>query len=426
MGLSGNLNTMSVPELLGWVDVGRKSGTLEVERDKIIKRLIFRDGRLVACSSNDPATLMGHFLLARGAISRELLSQALARQEQSEENLGELLLEMGVITQSHRDAFVVAKIEETIYGLFDWPDAAFRFHPGALEDANALEVELEIRDVIETGMRRMVERELLAEVINDQGIVLRRLGEGEPPEIAGSQTARRIFALIDGVKTVKQILLHSHAPEFIVTKFLTALVHSGSAEVAEVRCDPPARELAEKEAADEWLDAMVETVEAEPPREAGDGARDESQTSPGARREYRPLADRTTQDSRELQGEINVALQLMSGGQPEAALELLNAMAAAHPGDVSLRQLVVNAEQDFCDKTLAGELRPDYVPTRASAAAALAAGRLSAEESFLLEQIDGASDVRSLLWVSPLREVDALKTLRRMLNKGWIEIRRAA
>ena len=50
---------MSVEELLRWVEAGSKSGTLEIERDKIVKRLTFLEGRVVSCSSNDPATLMG-------------------------------------------------------------------------------------------------------------------------------------------------------------------------------------------------------------------------------------------------------------------------------------------------------------------------------------------------------------------------------
>jgi hypothetical protein len=429
VGIHGNLNTMSVPELLGWVEVGRKSGTLEVERDKIIKRLMFRDGRLVGCSSNDPATLMGQFLLARGAISREVLSQALSRQQQTDENLGQLLLGMGAITQAHRDAFVAAKIDETIYGLFEWTEAAFRFHTDALRDANELKVDLEIHDVVETGMRRSVERELLREVINDQGIVLRRVGQAEPAEISGSQAARRIFELIDGRKTVKEILLHSHAPEFMVTKFLTALVHSESVEIVEIRPDPEQMEPESDDTPDSFLNDMVDTVAAasQPAAPAGPSDRTaETTESPAARRQYRALANRTPQDSRELQGEINVALQLMDGGQPEAALELLNAMAAAHPGDDSLRQLVVNAEKDFCEKTLAGEFRATDVPMRTAAIDGVALNKFSAEESFILEQIDGVTDIRALLWISPLREVDALKALRRMLKKGWVAFRQAA
>ena len=86
----------------------------------------------------------------------------------------------------------------------------------------------------------------------------------------------------------------------------------------------------------------------------------------------------------------------------------------------------MNAEKDFCEKTLAGEFRATDVPMRTAAINGVALNKFSAEESFILEQIDGVTDIRALLWISPLREVDALKALRRMLKKGWVAFRQAA
>ena len=220
MGLYGNIDTMSVTELFGWVNSGRKSGTLEVERDKIVKRIMVRDGRVVACSSNAPATLLGQFLLSRGKITRQVLSDAMRRHEQSGTNLGETLIEMGAISRADQDAFVANKVEETIFGLFDWGEAVFRFYTDALPDPNALEVDLGIREILERGGRRTDERKRSNEAITDPGIVLGRTGGLSPPELEGHVAARRIYELIDGRKTVAEILLHSHAPEFLVTKFL--------------------------------------------------------------------------------------------------------------------------------------------------------------------------------------------------------------
>jgi hypothetical protein len=132
------------------------------------------------------------------------------------------------------------------------------------------------------------------------------------------------------------------------------------------------------------------------------------------------------EESCELQHEINVALQLMSSGQPEAALELLNAMSAAHPGDSSLSQLVGNAERDYRQQMLAGELHPAKIPTRTQIVELSRGESTSADELFLLEQIDGTTDIQALLWVTPMRDVEVLKALSRLLHKGWIEVRRAA
>jgi len=48
---------------------------------KICKRIAFRDGRIVACSSDDPPSRLGQFLLSRGKITKDQLRDALARQK---------------------------------------------------------------------------------------------------------------------------------------------------------------------------------------------------------------------------------------------------------------------------------------------------------------------------------------------------------
>jgi Domain of unknown function (DUF4388) len=401
MALYGNLSTMSVADLLAWVDAGRKSGTLEIERDKIVKRITFDAGRVTSCSSNNPATLMGQFLLASGKISQDTLSQALGRQSSPPTNLGQTLLEMGAITQADRDAFVQAKIEETIYGLFDWEDAVFRFYTDALVDPNAVEASLGIEEIQCRGRERSADRRRSDQVINDRRIVLRRTGKLPPPELAASRSAQRVFDLIDGTRSVAGIVLHSHASEFLVTKFLTALLHEQVVEIVGIDREAVPR-----------IEPQETASEPEP-----------AASAPQSKRGYRLLPSQPSDVSRELEADINVALQLMSAGRPEAALELLNAIAAVHPMDIALRQLVLNAEQAFCKKMLEGDLAASSIPTRSGQSTGQDP---SAEESFLLEHVDGRTTVQSLLWVAPMRDVDVLKSLGRMLKKGWVELRRAA
>ena len=476
MGLYGNLDTMSVPELFGWVNSGRKSGTLEVEREKIIKRIMFRKGRVVGCSSNEPATLLGQFLLSRGKITRQILSDAMRRHGKSGASLGHTLIEMGAISLEDQDAFVANKIEETIFGLFDWGDAVFRFYADALPDPNTLEVDLEIREILERGVQRRDEQQRSREAITDPGIVLGRTGGSEPRELEGHLAARRIYELIDGKKTVAEILLHSHAPEFLVTKFLSVLLQAHVVEILHLPAEqqpqphptqqdaptapaaepvevPEVVELVVEPAADDISESVelvfdsvsdgapdISELANHPPAEAETDEPDldmqqfepeiESLMAAAAHVEEEVVFDvpraPAPQDSRELQEEINVALQLMSSGQPEAALELLNAMAIAHPGDISLGKLVGNAERDYRQQMLAGELQASKIPTRTQVADSNLDEKMTADESFLLEQIDGSTDIQALLWVTPIRDVEVLKTLSRLLRKGWIEVRQAA
>jgi hypothetical protein len=402
MALYGSLSTMSVADLLAWVEGGRKSGTLEVERDKIVKRITFEEGRVARCSSNSPTTLMGQFLLASGKISQDTLNRAMSLQATRKSNLGQTLLEMGAITQADRDAFVQAKIEETIFGLFDWDDAVFRFYTDALVDPHAVEASLSIDEIQRRGRDRSAERLRSGQAITDRRVILRRTGKLPPPELATSRSAQRVFDLIDGTRNVTEIVLCSHASEFLVTKLLSALLNEQVVEIAGMTPES---------------DPSLEAVAASPADETP------AVPEPTRKRAYRLLPSQPSDAARELEGEINVALQLMAADRPEAALDLLNAISAAHPTDIALRQLVRNAEQDLCKRMLDGELASSSIPMRCDVAADRTS---SAEESFLLEQIDGRTTIQSLLWVAPMRDVDVLRTLSRMVGKGWVELRRAA
>ena len=98
MALKGNLRTMPLPDLLQWLGTCRKTGTLRLERAKVVKYIVLREGAIAACSSDDPPELLGHYLVAQGKITEDVLRQALARQAASHEHLGSILIEMRAVS----------------------------------------------------------------------------------------------------------------------------------------------------------------------------------------------------------------------------------------------------------------------------------------------------------------------------------------
>ena len=106
MSLSGTFSTMALPELLQWLGNSGKTGTLEVERNKVIKQIVFRDGCVIACSTDEKTELLGNFLLARGKISEEVLRQALSEHETKRKHLGEVLVELGAVGREELSALL--------------------------------------------------------------------------------------------------------------------------------------------------------------------------------------------------------------------------------------------------------------------------------------------------------------------------------
>ena len=52
----------------------------------------------------------------------------------------------------------------------------------------------------------------------------------------------------------------------------------------------------------------------------------------------------------------------------------------------------------------------------------LVSQNLSPQEMFLASRVNGCWDIQSILTISPLREVDALRALKKLREKGIIEL----
>ncbi|MBZ5638629.1 MAG: DUF4388 domain-containing protein [Acidobacteriia bacterium] len=400
---------MPLTDVLQWLGTTRKTGTLFIERNKVVKQIVFREGRVAACSSEDPPELLGHYLVGQGKITEEVLRQALARQSETREHLGKILLDMQALSTEDLRRHLAAKAEETIYSLFDWDEAEFRFDEGGEPSPHVFPVQLEIEDILLRGLKRFDEMKRIRTVFNDPGIVLRKTDRQPPAEVFKNRTAKGIHELITGDRTVAEILLHAHASEFLVTKFLFELFRNGMVEIAEVRQVSPdftqgAASRPEEAPVDCVAQAVAQRTEVE--NETARSAVPEAgppRVSPGT--------------------ELEAARALMARGEFEGALDILNELYRARPSDESLRRLVAEAEAAFVDKAYRHYVPPNKVPLLRCPAESLTGEELSPVEFFLLSRFNGTWDVRSIIQITPIREVDALRTLKRMREKGYVELR---
>ena len=408
MSLQGSLTTMPLPDLLQWIAAVRKTGTLELVRGKGSKRILFREGRVAACASDEPADRLGHFLVSRGRITVAALRDALARQEASGKHLGALLVESGVLTEQDLASHLEAKAEETLISVFDWHDASFTWHEGALPEGYVLPLNLRVEELLLRGAKRHDEAKRIDAVFHDAGIVLSPTAKRPPAEVFKNRMARGIYESINGARTVAEILLHAHGSEFLVKKFLFELFRSGMVEIQEVRA------VAEPEPV-----LAPEPVVAVP---AVARAQQAAAVKPAvAAAPPRGLSPR--EDPRKVQAALDAARKFQERGELDAALDLLNAVHRANPEDDALRRLVLDAEVAFVEKAWKHYLPAAKVPALTRPVDSLTGESLSPQEVFLLSRVDGTWDVKSIIQVSPIREVDALRTLKKLRERGLIELR---
>ena len=139
---------------------------------------------------------------------------------------------MGALAKPELLRQLAAKTEESLFALFEWTDAEFRFREEEPDVGNVFPVDLRVEDILLKGAQRSDEVLRIRTVFNDPGIVLRRTGKLPPAEVFRNRMTRGLYESVNGERTVAEFLLHAHASEYLVTKFLFDLHRIGAVEVS--------------------------------------------------------------------------------------------------------------------------------------------------------------------------------------------------
>jgi hypothetical protein len=362
MAITGELSTMPISDFLQWLALGGKSGGLHVRHGKTEVRFQLVSGRIASVISNDPASLLGQYLLARGAIDEETLHQALCRQEATGEGLPVILDDIGAVTRQEIEHHVAAKAEEAVFKLFEWDSGRFEFDPSLQPTSKMVKVDLEITEVLLRGAERQDELRRMKEVFNDPGLVLCRTDRDLRIDPVKSPMAKKLYDLVDGTRTLAEIVLQSRAAEYPATKFLFELYR---------------REV-----------ITVKSVQQICPEQG------------------------TPEAVCELAG------QLVERGDDEGALDVLQAGVVQYPDDLRVSDALARLEATYIDRMYRSELAPFKVPVSQIDRQEVAGSEaVSANELFLLEVIGSQErDIQSIVRVAPLHEIDVLRALRSLVR----------
>ncbi len=128
MAISGNLEDVSVADVMQFIHLGRRTGALILRREGEQAMIGFHRGKLVSAGS--PRTprlgelLIGSDLLARDQLDRAVQTQ---RDEPEHRSLGQILIAQGAIGPESLRQVVGQQIEQTISELVGWDRGTFEF-----------------------------------------------------------------------------------------------------------------------------------------------------------------------------------------------------------------------------------------------------------------------------------------------------------
>ncbi len=134
MSINGVLEDLALADVLQFVHLSRRTGTLYLWReDERRAEIGFHDGRIVSAWTPGHRRL-GDLLLAAEVVDQTTLDSALRRQksEEGERILGQILLGEGAVTRGDIHGVIKEQVQATIFDLLTWRYGRFHFEVGEL------------------------------------------------------------------------------------------------------------------------------------------------------------------------------------------------------------------------------------------------------------------------------------------------------
>jgi hypothetical protein len=384
MALSGNLKTMLPGDLLQWLSLGQKTGTLVVTNKRVEKKIFFRNGRVISSASNDPREYLGQFLMSHGYLTEPELKKGMEVQLQSGILLGKILVMIEVITESDLQRLMRLKAEEEIYDIFLWNDGDFYFVDDELPQMEMIPLQVDVTGIIMEGTRRVDEWARIRELVPNEAVIPVPIGEiGSVEDL--EEVEEQIVRAIDGKRTIADLVLESRSSAFMVSSTVSSLVRAGLARLV----DPSTQKLAKV------TDEQVAAV-----------------TAPATRPEFN--------EDDEILSLLNGAQNALRQRDFEKTQRLLRAAQNIDPNHPKVRSAVKGAETVILGELRNQGLLDSKVPKVARPLEEITQMNFSPNEGFILSRINGQWDIGSLIKISPIRETDAMLIFYKLWKDGII------
>lgn len=231
MAIKGSLREASLPDVLQLLALGQKTGCLAVTDRSSFGYIYFDRGSITYASILNRRDRLGDLLVKNGLLDPQVLADAVEAQgTRSGKRLGEILIERGAISRDQLEQYIRVQIEEAVYFLFTWTQGSFYFEVDQRPEEGAMLVAINPESLLLEGARRVDEWSLIEKKIPSFDVVFAL--DPAIEQVPGdelSQEQRKVIPLVDGKRSVREVVDESGMVEFEVGKAIFGLVQAGLA-----------------------------------------------------------------------------------------------------------------------------------------------------------------------------------------------------
>jgi hypothetical protein len=273
MALEGTLRDFSLADIFQLIGLQRKTGVLTLRGKDDNVTVTFLDGKVVGAdsASHRLETRLGHVLIKSGMLTQEQLGRALEIQKETLLRLGFILTHYPIISNDSLKQALQLQILQIVYRLFRWKDGDYQFsQETTIEYDRENVVPISAESILMEGARMIDEWPIIEKRIRSGNMVFRRKASGAEIVVVGgedvdevdfdagqqakkkkptgadkiriSEEEKQVFDLLDGKRTVGDIIEMSRLSEFDTSKSLYELLTRDLIEEVRTAAPTPSAE----------------------------------------------------------------------------------------------------------------------------------------------------------------------------------------
>ncbi len=234
MSIQGKIETFFLSSLLQLLSNDNKTGILQLTNDEDTAKVFIQEGTIVYATGSKEEERLGYLMRSEGAIGPKKLDKCLQLVEERQQKLGKVLVDEGYLTVEQVEKFIHMQVEFILYNLFMWDKGTFDYHDTPLNLEGQIITQLNTMELILEASRRVDELSVLKKHYPDDSYILKLSKKPSKQEtLRLTAHEKSLSALIDGNRTIKQLIYESGYDEFSVYKVIYSLLSSGVVEIDE-------------------------------------------------------------------------------------------------------------------------------------------------------------------------------------------------
>ncbi|OGW29383.1 MAG: hypothetical protein A2X56_13480 [Nitrospirae bacterium GWC2_57_13] len=218
---SGDIKNTAIPHLFMDISAAGKTGTAIFQSEETLRKVHWKDGRVVAVSSTVAGEALGQVLL-RAEIIKQTQYDAAAELVKRTGGLQETALaQLGFVAPKDLAWGEKLRASKIIQALFSLPGGTFRFDEGPANFPASALLQFTAEDIVIKSLRAMEWKSIRKALPSLQSIVRKTPRPPVPFEAASlSQDEQALYSLIDGKRSIEELCSLSETGDF---NTLTAL-----------------------------------------------------------------------------------------------------------------------------------------------------------------------------------------------------------